>query len=106
MAKKPTKPKKTVPEPARQEPKPVYTDAELKRLAERVSNTQANIYHVVNVLFPGRSFTDDDWARMEKQENIFRCDECNTFKDRSERCSWSEHICEECSQEIDGTGDE
>jgi hypothetical protein len=51
--------------------------SQLKQLASRLIDSRRNAYHEAKVL--GFVLDEESWEAMEKQEKIFRCEECSQW---------------------------
>jgi hypothetical protein len=83
---------------AKKKPAP-WTDDELKKLGDKLIDTKQNVYRLAESLFK-KAIDDDDWQRMEKLADIFKCESCDLWQASSER-SFGD-ICNECDDESEG----
>lgn len=71
-------------------------DTDLKALAAKLIDTNKNVYEVAKSM--GFAFTETEWAKMEKQEKLFKCEECNQWLPATENVG--SEICQICDEEI------
>jgi len=83
---------------------PTLTAIQFTQLGNRLIDTRQNVYHLAKSMF-GAEFTDELWQQLEKQEGIFRCEECGMWKgadvkeDGIDRCSECENAMNEGDDE-------
>lgn len=76
------------------------TDDQVRQLAEELIDTSSNIYTVSKRLF-GESVKNDrsTFDRLESVGEIFKCDECNRWQDKSLKSpNYLAPVCVECDK--------
>jgi hypothetical protein len=58
------------------------TDAQIRKLADKLIDTSKNVYREVG---EGVEFSDEDFDRLESVGGVFKCEECNQWKSVSEK---------------------
>lgn len=81
---------------AKKKKTPLPTPDQLKKLAAVLIDTRRNAYHEANNL--GFELDDDGWQAMEKQEKLFRCEECSLWQPWEHRAYDSAEHCVECEE--------
>ncbi len=80
---------------------PLSDDA-ARQIAGTLHDTGQNIYRVVEEVI-GRKLEGDEHDTVYEQVcragAIFKCEECSTWKDSSERAEYREDQCAECENE-------
>lgn len=74
------------------------TDDQIEKLGDRLVDTSNNIYRVAKTLYPNATITDDDFDRLRKLSEIFKCEGCNRWWPTSEESDIPES-CSDCDEE-------
>lgn len=70
------------------------TPEQLKQLASILIDTSKNAYTEAETI--GFTLDDAGWEAMEKQEKLFRCEECNNWLPDESRSYPGSHFCDDC----------
>ncbi len=74
------------------------TKEQLEAIANDLANTCGNVYDVAKN-HGVEKWTDEDFVALEEQEAIFKCVECDEWKDTSEVAEGHTETCEDCCLE-------
>lgn len=75
------------------------TDEQYVRIGDRLHDTGQNVYMVAESVV-GRTITeaerDEVWLKLSEIADIFKCEECGTWKTLSEKVGWRDNFCTGC----------
>ena len=77
------------------------TNNQLKKLAGKLHGTSENVHDVVQHLFGCNSFTDTDFDLLEKEGGVFKCDNCDEWKNLDHKDKYVSGYCSSCADFLD-----
>ncbi len=82
--------------------KTTLTDGQIDKLSvELLRRKKANIYQVVETMFPGGKLADADWERLRTLAGVFKCDECDEWTPTTDEHRNVAGVCEICGDEME-----